>query len=131
MRQLNNIDDLKGAIEEMEQLQQLQKYELQQQFEITKQSLKPINIIKSSFRDFKNDPQTQNALVKSAAGVGLGLLTKNLFVGKSSSIIKNLLGGVIETGVKGLSANNKVSAYAVAIYNNLFRKKKGALEDDE
>lgn len=123
MRQLKNIEDLKSAIEEMEQLQQLQKVELQQQFEITKQSLKPLNIIKNSLKDFKRDPETQSALMKGAASVGLGLLTKNIFVGKSSSLIKNLLGGALETGVKGLSSNDKVRAYAIAIYKNLFGKK--------
>lgn len=123
MRQLKNIQELNDAILELEQLQAMQKNELKEQFEVTKQSLKPVNIIKSTFRDLKNDSQVQESVLQGAAGLGLGILSKGLFVGKSASLIKNFIGGALESVVKNVSANNTVQAYAKAIYKNLFKKK--------
>lgn len=129
MRTINNISDLQESIKEMEALQAQQKQAVLDQVDVVKQSLKPVNILKNTFRDFKEDTETRNSLLQSATGIGLGLLSKSLFVGRSASLVKHLLGDAVESGVRAISKNDKIKAYATAIYRNLFKTKEKQTEE--
>jgi hypothetical protein len=117
------MHELQEAIREMELVQLHRKQALLKQIDITKQSFKPINLIKSTLRDFAGDKNTRHTLLQTAAGIGLGFLTKNMVTGKSASAAKNLLGGLVESGVQNLTGSETIKAYLKAIYKNLFTKK--------
>ncbi|HRN92495.1 MAG TPA: hypothetical protein PLS87_08740 [Ferruginibacter sp.] len=123
MKQITNMHELQEAIREMELVQLHRKQALLKQIDITKQSFKPINLIKSTLRDFAGDKNSRHTLLQTAAGIGLGFLTKNMVTGKSASAAKNLLGGLVESGVQNLTGSETIKAYLKAIYKNLFAKK--------
>jgi hypothetical protein len=111
--QINNSTSLKAAIRQLEEKQFIQKEALVDQFHETYESLKPVNIVKNQFKKltdsmgqgFKSS-ETKNTLINTAIGVGVGFLTKRLFIGGSHNILKRLFGTAVQMGVTKLVAAN-------------------------
>ncbi|MEP7165607.1 MAG: hypothetical protein ABI741_12980 [Ferruginibacter sp.] len=116
--------ELEQAIIELEKRKLLHESLLIGQFKATRDSLRPMNLIKEGFHNLTHntDPGT---ILKTVAGIGAGVLSKKIFVGGSSSIIKKLLGSAFEVVVakSTISHADKIKAYGLSIYHNLFKKK--------
>lgn len=115
---------LNAAIIELEKKKILQEEELIDQYRLTRESLTPINLIKSGISKLGEMPGIGEGILKTAAGLGVGILSKKLFLGKSPTILKKLLGGVFEFAVAKSTVNNadKIKAFGMSLYNNLFKK---------
>jgi hypothetical protein len=123
--QINNSHELQAAIIELERRKAIQENILKEEFRATKESLRPINLIKSTFSKITHTPELKEGIFKAVAGVGIGLLTKNLFLGKAIPLVKTLIGQSVEHSVEKTvkTGADTVKAYGTAIYNNLFKKK--------
>ncbi len=123
---INNAEDLKAAIIGLEQRERLQKQQLQENFSDFKESLSPVNLIKNTFAKAKETPGVSGSLFKAGLGLGVGILTKRLVVGKKGGFFKNLLGGAVEMGVMGLVAKNadKIQSSVVRVLSNIAGKKR-------
>ncbi len=123
---ISSVEDLDKAIIELEKRKVIQESMLRAQFEATKESLKPLNLIKSSFAKITHTPEVKEGVAKTAVGVGLGLLTRNMMLGKAYPLIKSLLGNAVEKGVnKSVNTGAEtLKAYGTAFYNNIFKKNK-------
>ncbi len=122
---ISNAQDLQAAIVELEKRKVIRESLLKEQFHETRESLKPINIIKSSFSKLTHTPEIRDGVLKTVAGIGVGLLTKNMFLGKAIPLVRSLVGNAVETSVDKTikTSADTVKAYGTAIYNHLFRKK--------
>ena len=123
MRSINSLKDLEATIQDLEYQQKQHKADMLDQLEMVKQSIRPSNLLKHAFNDIKEDRELRQSFFNSATSMGLGFLTKSLFVGKSGSIVKTLLGNVAESAIREISSGEKFQAYWQAIVKNLFRKK--------
>lgn len=117
--------ELDIAILELEGKKASQEEELIAQFHAARESLDPVNIIKRKFNDFIESPGIHEDLAKTAAGIVAGLVSKKLLIGKSSSMFRKILGTAAEFAVtrSAISNTDKMKAYGIALYNNLFKKK--------
>lgn len=119
-----NSADLKAAIAKLELKAEIEKKELRAQFHETKESLKPGNLIKSAVH--KIIPADVLGMVLKLAGtVGVGVLTSKLTAGSAAaSTGTKLIRTLFSQSASHVALNNmdKVKAYGIAIYNNLFRK---------
>jgi hypothetical protein len=108
--QINSSTSLKEAIRQLEQRQFIQKEALIDQFHITYDSLKPVNIIKNEFKKLTSSisepSETKTNLINTAIGVGVGFLTKKIFIGGSAGILKRLFGTAMQIGVTKLVSAN-------------------------
>jgi hypothetical protein len=108
--QIHNSASLKAAIHQLEQKHFIQKEALIDQFHETYESLKPLNIVKNEFKKITSSitgpSETKSNILKTALGLGVGFLTKKLFIGGSANILKRLLGTAVEVGVAKLVATN-------------------------
>ncbi len=122
---INNKAALDAAILELKKSKSLQEELLIARFKATRESLKPINLIKEGFHNLTHNPDMPGSILKTVSGIGIGILSKKLFLGHSPSIIKKLLGGVFEMAVAKSTISNadKIKAYGISIYHNLFRKR--------
>lgn len=122
---LSSKKELDEAIIELEKRKIYQRNLLVDQYHETVDSLKPANLIKGVFSNIAHSPGARSGILKAVAGLGVGMLTKNLFWGKSSSLVKRWLGNALKIGVAKTAVSNsdKIKAYGVAIYHNLFKKK--------
>jgi hypothetical protein len=127
--QIHNSEDLERAIIEMERRKVIQQDILVQQFRKTTDSLNPINLVKGTLSKMVQPGDTRSMLIKLAGGVAMGFLTKGLFVGKSHSKLGSIVGSALKLGTTKAVVNNadKIKAYGVAIYNNLFKKRHKAI----
>lgn len=125
---INNSKDLQAAIVELEKRKVIQESLLKEQFHLFKESMSPLNIIKRQFSKITHTPEISNGVMKTVAGVGIGLLTKNMFLGKAIPLVRSLMGNAVETSVdKSIKHGaDTIKAYGSAIFNNIFGKKKKA-----
>ena len=123
---INNSSDLHTSIAKLEQQKEFQKDLLTQQFHATCDSLKPINILKNSLNKVVHSPGTVENIINTTVSLGVGLLSKKLLIGKSSSIIKKILGTAMEFGVAGLISkqSNSIKLGGLNLLSKIFKSKK-------
>jgi len=106
MQTIVTESDLRSAILLLEDRQAIEGEMLKQQFLVAYESVKPINLIKSTFLEAAKSTDMQDSLVNSTIGLSVGYLTKVIFQGFSGGPVKKLLGTAIMFGIKNLVANN-------------------------
>lgn len=121
--QITNSTQLQSAIADLKLREAAEKEALMEQWQDTVESLKPGNLIRSAMNKITGGKLSGNVM-DAAIGVGAGLLTKKIVIGRSGNIFKKILGNVIEVGVANLVANNtgKIGGGLKAI-SNFFKKK--------
>jgi len=123
--EIKNLVDLKAAILELQDRELREKQQLMRNFHGFTESMKPMNLIKSTYNKVKETPGITGTVLKAAAGVGVGLLSKKLLLGKSPGFIRKMIGSAIQMGVTGLVAkkSNTIQSSGAQILKNLFRSK--------
>ena len=121
-RTITNSRELREAIIELERRKVVQENILKEQLRVAKNSLKPSSMFRTAVDKVKHSPAMQNGLFKAVAGVGLGLLTKNIWLGKAMPVINQLFdhnGNGART-----SSGSTLKTYGAAILKSLFTKRK-------
>ena len=104
--EITTTAQLKTAIAQVQIKNEEQKIILRQQFNEVIESLKPVNLLKSTVKDIAESPGIAKAAIGTTVAIGAGVLTKKMIVGNSTSIFKRILGGVMEFVVANGIANN-------------------------
>jgi len=124
--EIKNSADLKAAIVELENRKVNEKQGLVNDFHAITESLKPLNLLKSTFHKVKESQGIGGNILKAAFGLGVGLLSKKILISKSTSVVKTLLGSAIKMGVAGLVAKNtdNIKTSGTRFFKNMFSTKK-------
>ena len=127
MKPITTSADLKLAIQQLEQQQTNDLQLLKEEYNKTYESFKPINIIKSSFKELVAAPDLKTDVINAAVGLAAGIVTKKLMIGKTINPFKKLLGIIVEMAVAKTVAKNtdEIKAAGTAVFNTLFSKKEG------
>ena len=96
MKKSNETDDLNETIALLEYRQKQELRILKEQFEVTYDSLKPINIIKKAFNDMTTSSELKGNLINNVIGMATGYITKKVIVRSSHNPFKRLLGNVLQ-----------------------------------
>lgn len=123
---ISNVQELEEAIAELENKKVRQKTEMTAEFKNTVESLKPMNLIKSSFHKI-NKNHLAKTVLKTAGGIGVALLTNKMTGGTFKPTgPKSLIGSVVKSTLGAAVINNsdKIKAYGTAIIKNFFGNKK-------
>jgi hypothetical protein len=126
MMKIRSKADLQDAITELERKRISQELALKDEWADTYESLKPLNIIKNSFRGILSSGDTKSNLIGSAIGLGSGLLSKKLLIGPSTNLFKKTLGAAVQFGIAGLIAKNAetIKQKGSTIIHKIFSRKK-------
>ncbi|MEO6547516.1 MAG: hypothetical protein ABIN94_05935 [Ferruginibacter sp.] len=103
---IKNAAELKAAIQELERKEAREKEQLVQNFHGFTNSIKPMNLLKSTFVKVKESPGITGKLLKAGLGLGVGLLSKKLVFGKAPGIVRKVVGSAVEMGLASLVARN-------------------------
>lgn len=106
MQEINSELELRNAIIQLEAKQVIEGKKLKEQFHLTYDSLKPVNLIKNIINETVNSPEIKNNLLNTSVGIGTGYLTKILFESVSVNPVKKILGSVLMFGISNLVTNN-------------------------
>jgi hypothetical protein len=106
MAKQNPVDSLKESIRLLEIRQVEEGQILKEQFKITYESLKPINLIKNSVKELASSVEIKNSLFETIVSIMTGYLTKKLMISSKSSTLMKLVGVFLQFGVTSLISNN-------------------------
>lgn len=124
--------NLKIAIQELEYKQTMEWNLLRTEFLATSENLRPLNLIKNSFREVTTDTSFKNDLIGTAMGLAAGYLSNGLISGGSNNPVKKIVGLLTQLEVSTLITKNAETIKSVASnFVKLFaRKKKVVLAND-
>lgn len=124
--EIRNSEDLKAAILDLEDRRQREKLQLVDNFHAFKESLTPINLIKSTINKVKDSPGITGTVLKASLGLGVGLLSRRLLLGRATGILKKILGSAIEMGVARLVTrkSDTIKSTGSQFFRNIFRSMK-------
>jgi len=100
------VDSLKESIRLLEIRQAEEGEQLREQFKITYESLKPINLIKNSLNDIVNSAEIKNSLFETIVSLISGYLTQKFIVNSKSNVFVKLLGVLMQFGITNLVSKN-------------------------
>lgn len=106
VEKINSVTDLKAAIQQLERKQADEVIKLKEEIHFAFESLKPLNLIKSTIREAASSGELKDNLLNTTAGLSAGFLVKKLFVGKSNNPLKKTAGNIIMFGITNMMAKN-------------------------
>jgi hypothetical protein len=126
MQTITSTVALKNAIKLLEAEHAVKGQLLKEQFYMTYESLKPVNLIRNTLHDISSSPYLIDNILGTSIGIASGFLTNKIFVGRSGSIIRNLLGTILQFGVTNVVAQHPVviKSLGEVIIQFLLRKKR-------
>ena len=125
MKSISTSADLKLAIQQMEFQQASELILLKEEYNRTKEGMKPANLIKSTLKDVATSPGFKLDVFNAAIGLTTGILAKKLVIGSTLNPFKKILGIIVEMAVANKVAKNAdgIKSTGSLIFNTLFRKK--------
>ena len=98
---------------------------LKEQFLITFESLKPVNMLKSTLEEVATSPYLIENIIGSAIGLATGYFSQKIVVGSSFTLLKRIIGSALQFGVANLVAQHpgSISSIGKFVYKLFSRKK--------
>ena len=106
MQEINSATDLRDAILQLESRQAEEGKMLREQFHLAYNSIKPINLIRSTFEQATASPEIKDTILNTTVGLTDGYLSKLFFEGATKSPLKKLLGTILMFSIKNIVAKN-------------------------
>lgn len=102
----NAVDSLRESIRLLEIRQAEEGKIFKEQLLITYDSLKPVNLIKSTIRDISASVEIRSGLLETILSILSGYVTQKMIVRPGSNILIRIMGTVLQFGVAGFVAKN-------------------------
>ena len=126
MQNITSAKELKDAIRSLEEKQNVQSRVLKEQFFIVIESIRPVNIIKSTFKELATAPGLMNEILSASIGLAAGYVSNKTIVGSSGNLFRKLVGTVLQFGVATLIIKNPeaVRSLGQSLLQRFLSKKK-------
>lgn len=129
MKKIDSSIALRNAIVQLESTQLVEEKIMKQQFHLAYESMKPVNLIKSTFAEVVASQEIREKVLTTTAGLAAGFVSKKLFEGASHSPLRKLLGTALMFGITEVINKNPeaVKAFgmgALKIGKHLMHKQK-------
>lgn len=103
MDTITTPEDLKQKIAVLKNQRSIEFQNLQEQFELSQASFKPINLIKSTFNDVVfSEPSLKSSIINGAVSLSTYYLANNSLLGNSSNPIKRVIGRGLKLLLKNI-----------------------------
>ncbi|MDQ3142420.1 MAG: hypothetical protein M3Q56_09270 [Bacteroidota bacterium] len=99
MKKIHETDALNDAIVALDHQQTQELRSLKEQFHVTYESLKPVNLILNTLKEAAGSSNLKGNLVNTSIGLATGYLSRFFFGNVSKSPVKKLLGTAVLYGV--------------------------------
>jgi hypothetical protein len=131
MPKITSIEELQQAIQVLEIKQASELVLLKDQFKITYESLKPINLIKSTLKELTSVPDLKEDLLNTSVSLAAGYFSKKAIVGDTHNPIKQILGTLLQMGITSIVSKNadEIKSKIAKIINISLTKKTTTTEE--
>ena len=106
MQKITSAIELREAILQLEIKRAEEGKALHEQFKLVYESMKPINLIKNTFKEVAASPDLKDSLVNTSVGLTAGYISKKLFEGLSNNPIRKFAGSALQFGIMNIVAKN-------------------------
>lgn len=126
MKSITTLIELKEEIALLETKQEGNARDLKEQFKIGFESLRPVNLIKSTVKELVSAPDLKGNILNATIGIGAGYLTRKVVIGSTLNPLKQLLGTLLQVGITNVVSRkgDGIKAGTLKLIGNLFAKKK-------
>lgn len=114
MKKPNPISQLQEKILLLEAKQQNDKVLLKEQFKLSFESLKPLNLVKDAFNELTNLSGFGGETLDTSLGIAAGYFSRKIVVGSSTNPFKKILGSLVQAGVTSYVLNNTDQIKSIA-----------------
>jgi hypothetical protein len=123
-KSIRNSEELAEAIAILELKATAQKREIEEAFHVVEEEFKPVNLVKNGFRSVFSG-ENKGDLLNALIGLGSGVLSRKLILGRSNGFIGKTVGKAIQWGMAGIVSKNaeKIKEKAGEIIDRLFKKR--------
>jgi hypothetical protein len=130
---INETDALSDAILVLQDRRNKELLVLREQFQITYESLRPINLIKSTFKDITTSAGIKNNIVGNVIGIGTGFLSKKILVGSSNNPLKKIFGTLVQFATANVVSNHSdgIRKIGEKLFNRFIKNRKESKEKYE
>ena len=125
MQKITSVGGLKNAIQLLEAEHTVKGELLREQFNLTYESFRPVNLLKNALKDISSSPYLVDDFLGTSIGLASGFLSKKLFIGTSGNVFRKLMGSLLQFGVTNIVSHHPESIKALGqiIFHYIFRKK--------
>ena len=125
MKKITSLVELKESILLLELKQAYEIELLKEQFKITYENLKPINLIKNQIGKLIENSDFKGGILNAGLGIAAGFLSKKAVVGSTHNPIKQLLGTLLQIGVTNIVSKNAdgIKSGVVDLIGNFLNRK--------
>lgn len=125
MEKITSINQLKESISLLEIKQANDARLLKEQFNITYESIQPVNLIKSTLHDLITSPNLKENMLNGALSMAAGYFSKKAAIGSTHNPLKQLLGTLLQMGVTGIVSKNAdgIKSTVMQLLSTVFRNK--------
>jgi hypothetical protein len=106
MEKINKTKALYEAIALLEIKRATELRALKDQLHDGYESLKPVNILKNTFKEVTSSPDLKKGLGTAAMGIASGYLMKNIFIHSTKNPLMRLAGLLIQTATTNMVVKN-------------------------
>jgi len=124
MKKGGELKALEEAISRLEIQRAHEWILLRNQFHITYESLKPINLIKHTVKEVSSSPEVKTGVVNNVMGITTGYLARAIFLGTSGNPIKRIVGSLLQFTVAAFVTRNSgpIKLIGKTVLNKLFKR---------
>ena len=130
MKQITTSIALRDAIVQLESTQAVEEKILKEQFHLAYKSMKPVSLIKSTFKEVASSKEIKEKVLTATVGLAAGFVSKKLFEGASHSPLRKLFGTALMFGITEAVNKNPevVKAAAKGIFKIITGLKPNSIE---
>ncbi len=130
MEKISSHTELLQAIQQLETAQEESWQILKEQIIITKNNVKPFDILANAFKKELMPKLFSNDFLRSAVGLTAGFLAKSYIIGSSINPVKLILGNLVQWNTTQLLVKNAGTIpQIISGFKHLFTKKQHTLLD--
>ena len=115
MQNITTVEALHDAIRVLESRRREQEQDLTVRFRNFFDSLRPVNIIKSTVRDLAGSSDVRQKIVSAAVGMASGFIARKLFFPLNTGPVKKIFGAALQLGIAGLVTGNGDAVKSVGL----------------
>lgn len=131
MQKITSVTGLKDAIRQLEEKKIVSKQLFKEDLHRTLESLRPVNLIRSTIRDAFASQGFLKDISTAFIGHTAGYVSKKMVVGSTKNPVKKLFGTILQSGIESLITKygDMIKETSIIMFKTVF-KKKSEPEDD-
>jgi hypothetical protein len=106
MQSITSTGQLKEAIRLLQEQQTYQGLVLKEEFFTVIESVKPVNVIRSTFSQVASSHDLIGNILSTTLGLAAGYVSNKTLVGSSANLLRKLFGTILQFGITTLVARN-------------------------